>query len=339
MSFLINRNPPGRLICLHSLLTYLNNQFNTGIFNLNDLKYNPEYTYNIHQTCPLLIKSPSVTFKVCPYLENPISKAKCYLTQSVLQKDTQKSKSVSDTFNALEGLGFIKRVKDGGIITESGRVFISDKYESKNTLPRLREGLLSYGPFIGFLHEISSKKGCVYKSGMKLGYPLTNERINDNGMNIPLSTGSTNDTVTRTRSVLFIWATTAGFLLPYGMKKPTDPELWHVEMLRYIKLKRWPNKYLKIFSESLFTDKIYVDNPLSYDAMTKSTSSLRERNQKEEREITLKYESLIKNRRFALVYGLAKKSEYAQSLSFYDYLKELENYPDFLLLTQMNSKK
>jgi len=261
------------------------------------------------------------------------------LTQSVLQKDTQKSKSVSDTFNALEGLGFIKRVKDGGIITESGRVFISDKYESKNTLPRLREGLLSYGPFIGFLHEISSKKGCVYKSGMKLGYPLTNERINDNGMNIPLSTGSTNDTVTRTRSVLFIWATTAGFLLPYGMKKPTDPELWHVEMLRYIKLKRWPNKYLKIFSESLFTDKIYVDNPLSYDAMTKSTSSLRERNQKEEREITLKYESLIKNRRFALVYGLAKKSEYAQSLSFYDYLKELENYPDFFIINANEFKK
>ena len=108
MAYLINRNPSGRLICLHAFSSYLANRFSTGKFRLNDLKYDATCSYSIHQTCKILVKLPAVNFPVCPYLDNPLSQAKCYLTQSI-QEDKQKSKSVSDAFNALEGLGLIKR--------------------------------------------------------------------------------------------------------------------------------------------------------------------------------------------------------------------------------------
>jgi len=332
MSYLINRNPSGRIICLHSLLIYLYAKFKAEPFTLSDLKYDSQSKFNVHQNCPLLVKLPSIGFKVCPYLENPLSNAKCYLTQSI-QEDKQKSKSVSDAFNALEGMGFIRRVDKGGVITKTGIEFISEKFESPNTLKRLRAGLLSYGPFIGLIHEISEKSKTVNRSEIKLGYPVTNEKVDVNGKKITLSTGSQQDTITRTRSVLFIWASTSGFLLPDGVQKPVDEGLWHVQMMPYIKSKKWTiNKFSIMIPKELFSKKILVKNPISYNTMTKSTKALRERNQEEERTITLKYEPIITNRRFALIYGLAKKSEKNQNLNIQNYLTELKKYPNLFVV-------
>jgi len=332
MSYLINRNPSGRIICLHSLISYLYAKFKTEPFTLNDLKYDNQSKYNIHQKCPLLIKLPSIAFKICPYLENPLSNAKCYLTQSI-QEDKQKSKSVSDTFNALEGMGFIKRVDKGGMITQAGIEFVSEKFESEKTLLRIKEGLLSYGPFVGFMYEISQKTKTINRPQIKLGYPVTNECIDFNGKKIVLSTGSQQDTITRTRSVLFIWAVTSGFLLPEGIEKPRDKNSWHIQMMPYVKSKKWViNKFDIEIPKELFAKKLLVKNPLSYNAMTKSTKALRERNQEEERRLTLKYEPIITNRRFALVYGLAKKSEINQKLNFEKYLKELKKYPNLFVV-------
>src|SRR3989338_9336890 len=205
MSYLINRNPSGRLICLHALLTYLYKRFENNSFTLNDLKYDALSKHNIHQTCTLLKKLPSIPFKTCPYLENHLSKAKCYLTQSK-QEDKQKSKSASDAFNALEGLGFIKRSSVGGNITALGKEFALIPFDSTKSLEIIKNALLNYGPFVGFLNEIIKTGGnYVSRSQIQLGYPLTNEKIKTGTSTIILSTGSTKDTITRTRSVLFIW--------------------------------------------------------------------------------------------------------------------------------------
>ena len=337
MSYLINRNPSGRIICLHALLKYVYNKFKKEPFTLNDLKFDVQSKYNIHQTCPLLKKLPSISFKICPYLENPLSDAKCYLTQSI-QEDKQKSKSVSDVFNALEGMGFVERKDKGGIITKDGIDFISQPYDHPDTLIKIRNGLLRYGPFIGLLNEISKSTGSyINRSSIKLGYPVTDEKIIYQGSSITLSTGSQQDTITRTRSVLFIWAITAGFVLPEGLGLPKDKNKWHVETLDYIKLQKWTKSRFKSYlPKDFFKSKITVENPLSYDAMTKSTKALRERNQEEERNITLKYEPIINNRRFAIVYGLAKKSEVNQILNFDKFLIELKRYPDLFVVNKDN---
>tara|TARA_Y100000310_G_C20688483_1_gene820670 strand:- start:2579 stop:3754 length:1176 start_codon:yes stop_codon:yes gene_type:complete len=333
MSYLINRNPSGRIICLHTLLRYLYKRYGTNPFTLTGLKYDENAKENIHQVCPILTKHPSIPFKVCPFLENPLSAAKCYLTQSV-QEDKQKSKSVSDAFNALEGMGFVKRLNKNGKITKEGIEFLSEPYESPNTLRRLRKALVGYGPFVGLLYELSSNQK-TGRSTVKLGYPVTNEKIVEKGRSVTLSTGSQQDTITRTRSVLFLWATTAGFVLPEGFPQPSDVNKWHVSMLNYVKSKKWTkNVFINKLPKDLFQKKLYVDQPLFYNAMTKSTKALRERNQEAERSITLKYEPIINNRRFAIVYSLAKKSDKDENLNFKKLIVELEKYPHLFVVNK-----
>lgn len=339
MSFLINRNPSGRIICLHALLRYLYQRFGDKSFTLNEMKYDSKSKHRILQTCTLLIKLPSIANTVCPYLENPLSAAKCYLTQSI-QEDTQKSKSVSDAFNALEGLGFINRTDKGGAITKEGVAFISNDYASSFTLHEIRNGLLKYGPFVGLLYEISkSKNNIIKRSDVSLGYPVTDEKIINGGQAIILSSGSQQDTITRTRSVLFIWAITGGFLHPEGIIESKDKNNSHVGMLSYIKEKKWAINKFKILQNDIFKSKILVERPLSYNAMTKSTKALRERNQEDVRSLTLKFEPIIKNRRFAIVYCLAKKSEKNENLNYENLIQELIKYPELFVVDKKTFDK
>lgn len=332
MSFLINRNPSGRIICLHALLRYLYQRFREKPFTLNDMKFDDKSRHSILQTCTLLVKLPSISNPVCPYLENPLSAAKCYLTQSI-QEDTQKSKSVSDAFNTLEGLGFINRTDKGGVITKEGIAFILNDYTSSSTLNELKKGLLKYGPFVGLLYEISrSKYPTTKRSNVSLGYPVTDEKVMNGGQVVILSSGSQQDTITRTRSVMFIWAITGGFLLPEGTTKLKDKKKCHVEMLPYIKKKKWTINNFKVIQNDIFKNKILVERPLSYNAMTKSTKALRERNQEDVRSLTLKFEPIIKNRRFAIIYSLAKKSEKNGNLNYRKLIQELIKYPELFVV-------
>lgn len=337
MAYLINRNPSGRIICLHALLRYLYNKFKDEPFTLTDMKYDADSKYNIHQTCSLLVNLPSVPFPICPYLENPLNKSKCYLTQSV-QRDKQKSKSVSDAFNALEGLGFVERPEKGGKITKFGEKFVSVDYYDEKCLNIIKQGLLSYGPFVGLLKEFVNSNGTINKSDIKLGYPTTpetiryTERLNGERL-VRLSTGSQQDTITRTRSVLFIWSVTGGFSIPVGMPVPADRKKWHVEMLPYIKSKKWTkNKFNILIGKNFFKNKIVVSNPLSYLTMTKSTKALRERHQDDVRNLSLKYENIIKNRRFAIVYLLAKCSEKNKKLNFLETINQLRKFPKLFVI-------
>lgn len=335
MAYLINRNPSGRLICLHALSGYLANRFSTKKFKLNDLKYDAESAYNIHQTCKLLIKLPAVNYSVCPYLDNPLSQAKCYLTQS-LQEDKQKSKSASDAFNALEGLGLINRDGKLGYLTSNGLEFVKNDYFHPDTLKLIQKAVMSYGPFWALLFLCNQNKdqnGIISREQVRIGYPETLETLVKNGRNISLSTGSQDDTVTRTRSLLFTWGVTAGFLLPTNFQKPKEPLNWHVALLPFITRDKWTAHSYKVFiGNSLFDGKPYVSRPLGYNAMTKSTKALRERYQEDQRGATLEFEGIIKNRRFGISYLLALASEQGCGLVFDDLVKEMVLYEGLFVI-------
>ena len=332
MAYLINRNPSGRIVCLHALLKYLNNRFKNNLFELKDLKFDINSDFNIHQTCTTLVRLPSIINPVCPFLENPLSRAKCYLTQSI-QEDTQKSKSVSDAFNALEGLGFIKRKGNKGILSKLGEKFARNDYFSEESFNIIKSSLLSYGPFVGFLSKVLELKDMFRKTEINIGYPTTSETIYKNGELIRLSTGSQKDTITRTRSVLIVWAITGGYIEPAQNLSFDSKKLPHNRFLPYIKSKKWTHSTFKISSnKDIFNSKIFVANPLSYDSMTKNTRALRERNQESIRSTSLQYEEIIKNRRFAIVYILLKFSDLQRGLEYENFIKNLLKYPNLFVI-------
>jgi hypothetical protein len=335
MAYLINRNPAGRLICLHALISYLANRFHNSQFRLNDLKYDTNASHNIHQTCKLLISSPAINFTVCPYLDNPLSKAKCYLTQSI-QEDKQKSKSASDAFNALEGLGLINRQNNLGYLTANGLEFARTDYLAREAFPLIRQAVLRYGPFWALLFlckESKNDQDIVRREDIAIGYPQTHETILRDGKSIILSTGSQADTVTRTRSVLFTWAVSAGFFLPIGHTKPRDQSIWHIKLLPFIRSNKWNTHYYKVFlDDNMLSCKPYVDRPLEYSAMTKSTKALRERHQETQRNVTLELEDIIKNRRFAICYLLASASEHNSGVDFDKMVKGLASHRSFFVI-------
>ena len=319
MAYLINRNPSGRLICLHALTSYLERRFSVAKFRLNDLKYDSTAPTNIHEACRLLVRVPAVNSLACPYLENPLSKAKCYLTQSI-QQDTQKSKSASDAFNALEGLGWINRDDNQGYLTPEGLRFAKYDYFSPEAAKPIRQAVMRYGPFWALLFICSRHKNSenvVRREDIRIGYPETQEVILRDGRSVLLSTGSQADTVTRTRSVLSTWGVTAGFLLPTGLSHPEEDSRWHVELLPYIKAQTWPASGFRVFGDDTLThSKPYVERPLGYSAMTKSTKALRERNQEAQRAATMAIETIVRNRRFAVSYLLALASEQGAGVHF-----------------------
>jgi len=333
---LINRNPTGRLICIHALTKYLLSEFGKKAFTITDVKYDVEKADNILNHCDLLIKIPSVGHMVCPYLENPLSDAKCYLTQSV-QHDTQKSKSASDAMNALDGLGLASRGERDAKLTERGIEFASISFSSKEWLTIIRESVLGYGPFIGLLYEASQHGATnprrIRKSDISLGYPTTEETIKSDGGLIQLSTGSQDDTITRTRATLFSWAVLSGFALPDGISEPSDPNLWHRHTLNYVKEEKWPARVYNFYiPDDLFDGTHFVDRPLNYTWMTKSTRALRERGQKQTRDISLKYEPRVQNRRYAVTYALGACAKNGKRLNFPAFIKKLKEYPDLFVI-------
>lgn len=338
MSILINRNPSGRLICLHALTKTLNEKFGRDKFTINDLKYDENASTNIIDFCELLIDNSSIDHHVCPYLNNPLSNARCYLTQSKTD-DTQKSKSASDAMNALDGLGFVKRNDDYANLTDSGIMFGNHDFASENWLSIAKKAVLSYGPFVGMLYKISLKningQIKIKKSDVHVQFPQTHEQIKSGSTTVQLSTGSESDTNTRTRAIMFSWAVSTGFAIPSNYNCPTNKKQWHVETRDIVEKNRWSySKYNFYIPQNLFNDKHYVDNPLNYSWLTKSIRSLRERGQESIRRASLNNDARIKNRRFAIVYALAKYSECGAILDFKNLIEKLKTEPDLFIINE-----
>lgn len=343
MAVLINRNPSGRLICLHALTKTLDKKFDGNNFTINDLKYDNELSVNITDYCELLTKISSVKEPVCPYLDNPLSKAKCYLTQSK-QYDTQKSKSASDAMNALDGLGLVTRGKENSKLTIQGKSFAKNDFSSKKWLEIAKKAVLGYGPFVGMLYEISKLGNSnpieVTKSQINIGFPQTKETVRHESKLIPLSIGSQDDTITRTTSVMFSWAISTGFAIPANHNEPKDTSIWHVKTADFIEQQKWlASKYKFFIPKNLFDGEHYVARPLNYSWLTKSIRALRERGQESIRKVSLVYETRVKNRRFAITYALAKCAEDKINLDFNKFVEALRQEPDYFVIDEQKFKQ
>ena len=340
MTAIINRTPTGRLISLHSELRYLKTRYGTSKFELKGLKYDEEAKVNPLMFFPLAVNNPSIGI-YDPYLNNPLSPAKFHLTQSI-QYDTQKSKSASECLNALEALGWIERFNNLSNLTEKGLAIAAYPYEDKNLFKLMRESVLGYGVFVGFLYKCYLNldiNGFIIKNSVEIGYKDTHEFIHFDGRNIPISTGSQKDTIVRTRSTLFAWAISTGFALPANHNIPTNRSKWHVDTLKEITSKHWGWSKMKMFiDDSLFDGSHFVERPLSYRWMTKSTKALREHGQQNIRNISLQEENKVKNRRYAIVYCLALCSRENIGLNYDKFIDQLLKYPDLFVVSNNEFK-
>jgi hypothetical protein len=251
------------------------------------------------------------------YLQNPASLAGCGLVNS-LTHDPQKSKLASDVFNALDGMGFITRSENEAFITPLGSRFASTTRESFEWTSAASEGVNNYGPFAGLLEQVSifGIDEIWARDSLSLGFVSTGETVLHNGQHITLSTGSQADTITRTRSAVITWGVATGFFEPTSGNAAVLNET-HPAQLRfhdYLMAKRWGREFRN-------TSKIFesrqgiVERPLSYNQLVKSTKSLRENGQSLQREASLHWEDVVKNRRYVLAHLLSGSASTEEAIS------------------------
>ncbi|MEI7489747.1 MAG: hypothetical protein WCJ72_20475 [Chryseobacterium sp.] len=338
MAYLINRSAPGRIQCLHALCKLIENKYKTTTtFKMRDIMFDSTII-NIHSFCDLLIKGTSLTPDYCRYLENPLSKSGCGLTKS-LDDNTTNSKEISDTVNVLHGLGFIDRNDHDLTLTLAGSEFALTSYKSNEMLPIIRNSVLKYGPFVGMLFQIiETKKDIFNTNDIDIGYPDAKEKILSKGSMIALSSGSKDDPKTRTKSCLLAWATTAGFIYPNSLVFSIDKNKPHISSSDYILGESRNLKSYKIIEiPSKLTDgKFITERPLDYNNFTKKASSLREYGQKETRDLTMKHDSKIKNRRFAILYNLNKCFHSNKNLSINKLVEFMINHDEHFVIEKKN---
>lgn len=345
MSTLVNRVPTGRIVSLHAELCYLHWRFKDAAFSLKEMKLDPTLEKTQLDFFPLAISNPKYgryNGKYDPYLDNPLDKAGFHLTQST-ERDSQKSKSVSECFSALEGLGWIARTEGNkGVITKVGKDAIQLNYSDPSFIKILRKSVLNYGPFIGLLFECYKKSinSKIKRNQIIIGYTNTNETLEVAGQLIPISTGSQDDSITRTRSTLLAWAMTAGYVWPVGHTMPSRSG-WHNEALILLKHKKWTWTEFIVFVSDVFEseNKIVIGRTLTYNSMTKSTKALREKGQDKIRSATLQIESKLKNRRFALIYILALCAKNTKRFKVKDLITSLLEFPDYFVINKKEFSK
>ncbi|MFN0200407.1 MAG: hypothetical protein ACKVTZ_02750 [Bacteroidia bacterium] len=335
MSYLINRTPPARLKCLHNLMLFAVSKFKlSDTFYMGDLQYD-NANKNVHHTCDLLIDDKSLGMKYCPYLENPLSDAGCNLTNGVLL-DSTKKKEVSNTVNSLEALGFLNRENRELSLTKAGINFAKTPFSSTKMHTILEKAILGYGLSVGVLAQIYQLNEDEFSTDeISVGYPNTNEVITIDNQNITLSSGSQPDSNVRSKSTILAWLTACGFIVPKPFyDKISDTQLAHIQTLEYILSKNRNIKFYKTlsFPSHIFTKKYEVKNPLDYDNFTKNAGALRENGQEDSREITLKFEDILKNRRLAIVYLLNQAYLNKKKINFSKIIHFLKQAPKYFLI-------
>ncbi len=317
MAYLINRNPPARLHCLHALCKFIKSKYGTTqSFRMSDIKYDSE-SINIHSFCDLLIENNAVNIRYCRYKENPFNTSGCSLTNGI-SDDTTKSKEVSNTVNSLHALGFLKRSGNNLLLTENGCDFSNTDFNSTEMLDIIRKAVLKYGLFIGVLYQIHCLgKDTFDTSEINVGYPKANEKLLYNGSYVTISSGSEDDSNTRTKSCILAWATTAGFIYPIPLLGDLNTNNPHISSSDYIlQSSRNLRKYKVLeIPNKIFSGEFITEKPFDYKNLTKNIGALRENNQQSIRELTMQVEPKIQNRRFAVLYILNKAFNQQTSIS------------------------
>ena len=338
MAYLINRNPPGRIQCLHALCKLIENKYKINVpFRMSDIKFDSD-ELNIHSFCDLLIENKAVGLKYCRYKENPLNASGCSLTNGV-KDDTTKSKEISNTVNSLHALGFINRIGNSITLTASGADFAKTLYNSDEMLCIIRNSVLKYGLFVGVLFQISRLGKTIFDTNeINVGYPKANEKFLFKGNIVTVSSGSTDDSNTRTKSCILAWATTAGFIYPIQLLSSIDKINPHISSSEYILQNSHNLRKYKVIEipSTLFNGTFITERPLDYKNLTKNVGSLRENNQRDIRELTMKFESKIQNRRFAILYFLNNAFMNNTNLNLTKIVNFMLLHEDFFVIERVN---
>jgi hypothetical protein len=339
VAFLINRNPAARFQCLHSLCKLINSKYGTSqSFRFNEIKFDVNST-NIHSFCDYLTKKEGLGINHCPY-KKALDKSACSLTNSI-QADSTKSKEVSNTINSLHGLGLVTRNEKGAVtLTQLGKKFAQTDFYSKKMHPIIVEAVLNYGPMIGLLGQILHlKTGKFDTSDLVVGYPITEEKINYGESRVTISSGSEQDSNTRTKSSLLAWGISAGFFKLESVPK-YDFQCAHIESADYILAeKRGQRKFEILEVPQKINNKFCVNRTLDYNNLTKNSKALRENNQAEVREATMQSTVVIQNRRFAILCLLNNAYIKGQSITIEDVFDFLKKKPELYVLNLADLKK
>lgn len=335
MAYLINRNPAARFECLHALMKFLAQSYKKEPFNLKDVKYDPDDNYTVKDYCSLL-KASSGFLKYCPFKSNPLDQSGCSLTNGRdPSSDSTKSKEVSNTINALHGLGFVYRNNREITITNEGFKFADNEYNTAKMSEVILHSILNYGPIIGMLSEIIDCKpnDLINIEDFKVGYPSTQEVVEYDGQKVRISSGSEKDSMTRTKSCLIAWMTQAGIIEPIGII-PSDSNFSQLRYRNFINNSTRNIQQYRVLKDIrlLLKSVRKVNRPLDYNNLTKLTRALRENNQEKIRKATIQFESIIKNRRFAIIYLLNESHLLGKLLSYSRLVKFLQGYPELFVI-------
>lgn len=345
MALLLNRKQGSRMECLYYILQSCYARFGSNSFRLKDIKYDEDDPDNVHTYCKLLTESMGIRY--CPFLLNPLSNTKCYATNSI-SDDSTKSKYASEAAGSFEALGFFKRLDSRSFqITQEGIAFASADFFSFRWNELARKAVLSYGPLIGFLHKIKELPKTFSHTDIYLSYPKTEEQVGFLGESgttsfLTLSADSKKDSDIRTKTRLINWCVTAGLLEPAKQsgQRPQPglpPQLTYREFINQEKMTSRSFLKTRLYEDFLKT-KPFVPNPLSYSHLHKAVRALRERGQKDLRQVTLKYKPMILDRRFVFVYLLNEYSRYNEALPFDKLISVMDTYGE-VFFTPGNSSQ
>jgi hypothetical protein len=100
-------------------------------------------------------------------------------------------------------------------LTPLGKEFAETDFNSEQMHPIIVQATLNYGPMIGLLGQIIRSNSHAFNTAdLRVGYPVTEEKILYDGNRITISSGSEQDSNTRTRSALIAWGVSAGYFKP-----------------------------------------------------------------------------------------------------------------------------
>ena len=339
MAYLINRNPAARFECLHALVMLINHNYGTRhSFSLNSVKYNSEED-NVHNYCTLLRPS-DLEISYCPYLQNPLSAAGCNMTNGI-DCDTTKSKEVSNTINALHALGFVTRNNRAVVLTQAGKAFAECSLGTNVAQQIISEAVVRYGPAIGVLKQITdlAEIGEDFSTrDINVGYPKPKEKVDYHGSPVYISSGSQDDSNTRTKSCILAWLTAGGYIRPRAFEPTQQGEYPHFKYKDYLNQPHRGESFYQYVTEAPFANdsSFITSRPLDYDNLTKLTGALRENDMAPVREATMLYEPRIKNRRLAIVYLLNKAYQEGKTLKLKNLLDFFDNYPSLFIVSATN---
>jgi hypothetical protein len=360
MSNLINRDPPGRLSCVHAFLRSVKYRFEKNDFTGEEAKHKVGGKNNPidYDTCSREYSAGTALVtgehKYCPFLRAGSSRSYCYLTNSD-ELDTQKSKAVGAAIQALEALGLCTRTLDSSKrlryakLTNAGIEISNYSFLERTVRNYYEREIVNYGPIVGFLHILDQlKEGFTVKHSkisQYMGRPNNNDKVTlSTGDEVILNDGDAPDARTRTTGTLQAWLTYAGYIRPELEVPSSDSFLLADKYYSDPKIKLgYPTIFIDIKKlNQFFTSKPCIRRPLKYDFYIKGVGAAREYSQRSPsgtqlENLTLKeFSSKVRDRRFLLMftYALASVEEKGIDIAM---LAKLSNYTNSPFVVDANT--